>query len=114
MLTLAPFFFSPREPHTTLLFSPWAQVLEVGEPSHARNSVRQGLEERVSPGGRFPSLSSLALQNLPPPHGGGASAMGDPTSLPGRPPPSLEAQVCEGSDGEAEAEAAAASAAKSR
>lgn len=71
MLTLAPSFFSPREPHTTLLFSPWAQVLEVGEPSHARNSVPQGLEERVSPGGRFPSLSSLALQN-PPPHTGAA------------------------------------------
>ena len=62
-LTLAPSFFSPREPHTTVLFSPWAQVLEVAEPSHARNSVPQCLEERVSPGGLFTSLSSLALQN---------------------------------------------------
>ena len=116
MMTLAPSFFPPlKAPHNPYL-QPWSTGPRSGVTLSRMEFSPKDLEVRVSPGQLFPSLSSLALQNLPP-HGDSTSGVGDSTSLPGWLLPGPEAQVCKGSAGlllDGEAEAAVACVARSR
>lgn len=68
-MTLAPSFFPPlKAPHSPHL-QPWPTGPRSGVTLSRTEFSPKDLEVRVSPGQLFPSLSSLALQNLPPPRG---------------------------------------------
>lgn len=68
-MTLVPSFFPPlKAPHNPYL-QPWSTGPRSGMTLSRMEFSPKDLEVRVSPGQLFPSLSSLALQNLPPPWG---------------------------------------------